>query len=130
MTVLFPSTHKKIFQTPVFCLLLYCHCLSTNSSSIHYAPYTMFLVSLLQNCFPSLAWTILLRFLEHPLPSFNTGSTQPTNYEKSNAIKHRTFFLWGIFFFWVSTGSKLSPSGKQHLVRRNMNSLLITEEGK
>lgn len=50
-----------------------------------------------------------------------SGSTQATNYGKSNAIKHMILFL--CLFFWASAGSKHPPSGKQHLVRRNRHAI-------
>lgn len=121
MTVLFPSTHKPVFQTPVFCLFLYFHYLPTNGSGFHYVPQTkhvphssspepLSLVSTDNFCF---------NFLNTLCPALTQllGSTQPTNYGKSNAVKHMILLL--CLFFWASTGSKHPPSAKQHLVRRN-----------
>lgn len=40
MTALFPSTHKRLFHTPVFCLFFCFHHLTTKGSDFHSIPQT------------------------------------------------------------------------------------------
>lgn len=124
MTVLFPSTHKPVFQTPVFCLFLYFHCLSTNGSGFHYilqtkhiphtsSPELLSLVSMNSFCF---------NFLNTLCPALTqlSGSTQATT---KKAMPLNICFFSCVFFFWASTESKHSLFGKQHLVRRNRHAV-------
>lgn len=120
MTVLFQSTHKPVFQTPVFCLFLYFHCLSTNGSGFHYilqtkhvphtpSPELLSLVTMDSFCF---------HFLNTLCPALTqlSGSTQAT---MEKAMPLHIWFFSCVLFFWASTKSKHPLFGEQHLIRRN-----------
>ena len=116
-----PIYPQDSFSDPCLLLIPLLPSPSHKRSSFHYVPQTkhvphasspelLSLVSMDNFCFD---------FLNTLSPALTqlSGSTQPTTYGKSNAIKHVILFL--CLFFWASTGSKHPPSGKQHLVRKN-----------
>lgn len=129
MTVLFPSTHKPVFQTPVFCLFLYFHCLSTNRSGFHYilqtkhvphtsSPELLPLVTMDSFCF---------HFLNTLCPALTqlSGSTQAT---MEKAMPLHIWFFSCVFFFLGIYRIKASPFWWAAFNKKEQTGVLPNEE--